>query len=250
MEVVGNVTEARAQVLVAGGQLEALMDLLPGVVFFIKDVNGRYLYANLTLVRRLGLKRREEVLGRTARELFAASLGSSYAWQDQRVLLGESIENQLEMHIFPNRTPGWCLTCKRPLREGDGICGVLGISRDLGQPEGGHPVYTRLRRVIEYLHDHYAETLRVSALAALADVSVAQLERDVKRVFQLTPQQLLTKLRIESAMRLLAGTDNVAAVGQACGFGDQSAFARQFKATVGMTPRDYRALASQRGDTP
>ncbi|MEG1681441.1 MAG: AraC family transcriptional regulator, partial [Stenotrophomonas sp.] len=33
-------------------------------------------------------------------------------------------------------------------------------------------------------------------------------------------------------------------VGQACGFSDQSAFARQFKHTVGMTPRDYRALAA------
>jgi AraC-like DNA-binding protein len=28
----------------------------------------------------------------------------------------------------------------------------------------------------------------------------------------------------------------------ACGFADQSAFARQFKATVGMTPREFRGL--------
>lgn len=53
---------------------------------------------------------------------------------------------------------------------------------------------------------------------------------------------MLTKLRIEAAMRLLHGDDSIARIGQACGFSDQSAFARQFKSTVGMTPRDYRAM--------
>ena len=43
-------------------------------------------------------------------------------------------------------------------------------------------------------------------------------------------------------MRLLQGAGSVADIGLACGFTDQSAFARQFKATVGMTPRDFRSL--------
>jgi transcriptional regulator GlxA family with amidase domain len=89
---------------------------------------------------------------------------------------------------------------------------------------------------------HYAENVRVSTLAELAQVSVAQLERHFRRVFQITPQQAMTKLRIEAAMQMLPGKDSVATVGLACGFTDQSAFARQFKATVGMTPRAYRAL--------
>jgi AraC-like DNA-binding protein len=46
-------------------------------------------------------------------------------------------------------------------------------------------------------------------------------------------------------MRLLHGDDSIASIGQHCGFADQSAFARQFKATVGMTPRDYRTLKGQ-----
>ena len=62
-------------------------------------------------------------------------------------------------------------------------------------------------------------------------------------MFQLTPQQWLTKLRIEEAMRRLHGEEHIAGIGLACGFTDQSAFARQFKATVGMTPRDYRNMA-------
>ena len=67
-------------------------------------------------------------------------------------------------------------------------------------------------------------------------------ERQFRRVFQLAPQQWLTRLRIEAAMQRLHGEDTIAAIGQLCGFTDQSAFSRQFKASVGLTPRDYRRL--------
>ncbi|WEN15025.1 AraC family transcriptional regulator [Rhodanobacter sp. AS-Z3] len=223
-------------------ELQGLFDALPDVVFFVKDGSGRYTHANLTLVRRLGLKRREQVVGRHVTDVFPRVLGISYASQDRRALTGEAIENQLEVHILPNRVPGWCLTCKYPLRQRGEVYGVIGISRDLRKPDGRHPTYPRLIRVIEYMQEHFAETVRVSTLAELAEVSVAQLERHFRRVFQLTPQQTLTKLRIESAMRLLQSAGSVADIGLACGFTDQSAFARQFKATVGMTPRDFRSL--------
>ncbi|MGH8179969.1 MAG: helix-turn-helix domain-containing protein, partial [Steroidobacteraceae bacterium] len=55
-------------------------------------------------------------------------------------------------------------------------------------------------------------------------------------------QQWLSKLRIEAAMRMLRGEQSIASIGLACGFTDQSAFTRQFKATAGITPRDYRAV--------
>lgn len=231
-------------VKISADELEPLFDMLPDVVFFVKDVDGCYTHGNLTLVRRLGLKRRDEIIGKSVTELFPANMGGQYAMQDRRVLAGELIENQLEVHIFPNRVPGWCLTCKRPLVRRGEVRGVIGISRDLGLPDGRHPTYDRLRRVLAHMQQNYSESLRVRALAELAGLSIAQLERHFRRVFQLTPQQVLTKLRIEAAMRMLHGTDSIAAVGMACGFVDQSAFARQFKATVGMTPREFRAYSA------
>ncbi len=231
-------------VTIAAEELESLFDVLPDVVFFVKDAAGRYTHANLTLVRRLGLKRRTQVIGRSATELFPAHMGGSYAAQDKRVLGGETIEDQLEVHIFPNRAPGWCLTRKHPLRLRGKVRGVVGISRDLGQPDGRHPTYDRLRRVVDHLQRHYAENVRMTKLAELAGVSLAQLERHFRNVFQITPQQALTRLRIEAAMRQLGGEGSIAHIGLACGFADQSAFARQFKATVGMTPRAYRKLVA------
>ncbi|GLQ94865.1 transcriptional regulator [Dyella acidisoli] len=227
---------------ISADELEPLFDVLPDVVFFVKDTEGRYTHANLTLVRRLGLKQRNEVIGKDVTELFPSAMGGSYAAQDQRVLMGEVIENQLEVHMFANRASGWCLTCKRPLLIRGKIGGVIGISRDLGLPDGRHPVYDRLKRVLTYMQDHYGDAIRIPMLAELAELSVAQFERHFRRVFQLTPQQVLIKLRIEAAMRMLHTDDSVASIGIACGFVDQSAFARQFKATVGMTPSAYRSL--------
>lgn len=223
-------------------QLQKLLDTLPDTVFFLKDTRGRHTHANLTLVRRLSLSRREDVVGRTPVELFPQRLGDAYSTQDRRVLAGRVIANQLEIHLFPNRAPGWCLTHKTPLWQDGAIVGLIGISRDLQQPDGRHPGFARLRRVLDHMEAHYGETVRMQALAKLAGLSLSQLERQFHRVFHLTPQQWLTRLRIEAAMELLRGGDSIAAIGQACGFSDQSAFSRQFKISVGATPRDYRRL--------
>lgn len=223
-------------------ELVPLFDALPDVVFFAKDAAGRYTHTNLTLVRRLGRKSRGEVIGKTAAELYPRTLGQGYAAQDQRVLHGETIENQLEVHIFNNRAAGWCLTLKRPLRVDGRVVGVIGISRDLGVPDARQPTYGRLRAVLAHMQTHCGRRIRIPELAALAGLSVAQLERQFSYVFQLTPQQMLTKLRVEAAMQLLEGTRSIADVSLACGFGDQSAFNRQFKATTGTTPYRYRQM--------
>lgn len=228
--------------LIDADELQALLDAVPDIVFFVKDQNGRYTHANLTLVRRLGMAKRADVVGRSVDEVFPPKLGSRYAAQDRRVLAGQRIHDQLEMHIFPNRVAGWCLTSKRPLVRDDRIVGLIGISRDLAQPDGRHPGYDRLRNVLDHLESHFDEPVRMQALADLAGLSLSQLERQFRRVFQLSPQQWLTRLRIEAAMQRLRGPDTIAAIGHACGFTDQSAFARQFKATVGITPRNYRKL--------
>ena len=107
--------------------IEALFDAIPDVLFFMKDCDGRYTHINQTMLRRLGLKSRKEVIGRTAAEIYPTGLGADYATQDEQVLAGKVIENLMELHLFANREPGWCLTCKLPLLVDGQIRGVIGI---------------------------------------------------------------------------------------------------------------------------
>jgi AraC-like DNA-binding protein len=73
-------------------------------------------------------------------------------------------------------------------------------------------------------------------------MSVAQIERYFLRIFHLTPRQLIIKTRVDAASRMLAGEASVADIAQACGYADHSAFTRQFRATTGVTPSEYRQL--------
>lgn len=226
----------------SSSEVQHLFDALPDTVFFVKDREGRYTHCNLTLVQRLGRRKRSDVIGRSPLEVFPPPLGNRYLLQDRQVLAGDPIADRLEVHLYPNRRPGWCLTLKRPLFRDGEICGLMGVSRDLGRPNSRHSAFAQLDRVVAHMQEHFESNLRAPQLAELAGMSLAQLERHFRHVFQLTPQQYLIKLRIEMAMRLLRESGSIAGIGQRCGFSDQSAFARQFKATVGMTPSEYRNL--------
>ena len=58
--------------------VETLFDRIPGVVFFVKDRGGRYEMVNQTLVARCGRLAKDELLGRTAREVFPSPLGDRF----------------------------------------------------------------------------------------------------------------------------------------------------------------------------
>ena len=75
----------------------------------------------------------------------------------------------------------------------------------------------------------------------MAHLSMARFERLIKRVFFVTPGQLLARTRLEAAARMLAeGNETIAEVAHACGYTDHSAFCRQFKSAAEMTPTEYR----------
>jgi AraC-like DNA-binding protein len=80
----------------------------------------------------------------------------------------------------------------------------------------------------------------------MAGMSVAQLERYFHKVFHLTPRQVLLKTRLDAATALLVTHDKVTDVAALCGYTDHSAFTRQFKATVGVTPTEYRMMLQER----
>ena len=223
---------------------EQLFDALPDVVFFVKDVGGRYVVVNQTLVQRCGLREKSALIGRTPAEVFAHPFGQTYLAQDMAVLAGDgAIDDQLELHLYPNRDPGWCLTRKVALRDAHGrIIGLTGISRDLAMADKKNPAYRKVAAAVQMIHEQFDQPLHLPELARTANMSVAQIERYFLRIFHLTPRQMIIKTRLDAASRMLAGEASVAEIAQACGYGDHSAFTRQFKATVGVTPTQYRQL--------
>jgi AraC-like DNA-binding protein len=230
--------------------LEPLFDAMPDVVFFVKDPEARYVLVNTTLVARCGFKEKRALLGKTAEQVFPARFGRIYTEQDKAVVRQNSrLVDQLELHLYPGRQPGWCLTSKVPLHDAQGrVLGVAGISRDLQAAEGTHPAYQRLAIAAKYIQDNYAQPLKLAHLATLINMSVAQIERYFHKIFHLTPRQMLLKTRLDAASELLSGDLSITDIATRCGYNDHSAFTRQFKATVGLTPSQYRTVVqSQQG---
>lgn len=94
----------------------------------------------------------------------------------------------------------------------------------------------------QYLLDNLAGDLLVADVAAAAHLS----ERHAQRVFAAeTGESLmaaLRRLRMERAAVLLRETSQpVAAVGRACGYTDEDAFAAAFRRAHGQPPRRFRA---------
>jgi AraC-like DNA-binding protein len=228
---------------------ETLFDRIPDVVFFIKDRDGRYVVVNQTLVTRCGRRDKGELLGRTARQVFPPPLGNRFFEQDRKVLAsGVPIVQNLELHLYPTRLEGWCLTDKLPLRGGDGqVMAIAGISRDLQAPgvEAGH--LAEVAAALDHIRSNYASEIRVEELAEICGLSVYQLNRRLRAIFGITIRQLITKSRIDIASEMLRNeTAPIAEVAYSCGYFDQSAFSRVFRRTVGLTPRQYRARHRKR----
>ncbi len=88
-----------------------------------------------------------------------------------------------------------------------------------------------------HIRRHFARPISLAELTAIAGFSVAQLERHCKRVFQLTPRQMIHKTRLEEGSRLLLETDlPITEIALRCGYTDHSAFSRQFRALTSLSP--------------
>ena len=228
---------------------EALFDCLADVAFFVKNQRCEYVIVNRTLVERCDCRAKSELLGRRADELFPKPLGESYLAQDESVLRsGTPILNQLELHFYASGGRGWCLTNKLPLRDRQRrVIGLVGVSKDLQAGSERGEDYSAVARAVQHIQKNFGETLRVKDLAAQAGLSAYQFEQRIRKLFQLTAGQLIQKTRMEAAVQRLRETnDPIATIALDCGYSDQSAFTRQFRQTIGLSPSDYRAACGSR----
>jgi AraC family transcriptional regulator len=99
----------------------------------------------------------------------------------------------------------------------------------------------RLRRAIEFMHDHCGRELKLDEIASAAYLSEFHFARLFKKITGATPHQYLAALRVERARRLLAETDrSIVEVGAEVGYGSQSHFTKIFREATGLTPRAFR----------
>lgn len=223
--------------------LTSLFDLTPEVAFFVKDADGRYVTVNESLIARHGLQQTGDAIGKRPQDICPGDFGRIPTEQDQRVLrTGRPLINHLELQLLRPREPVWCLTSKLPLRSNDGsIVGLIGFSRDVRAFVEPDDIPRELATALADFEQDLSRACSPAILTARSRLSATRLARLTRKLFGLTPSQLIAKTRITAASRLLQETQKtVAEIANACGYFDQSAFTRAFRTTTGLTPNEYR----------
>jgi len=99
-----------------------------------------------------------------------------------------------------------------------------------------------LRRVFEFVAEHFDQALSLEDLAACADVSPYHFARAFKSSTGESPHQYVSRQRIEKAKAALRGGEPLSQVALSCGFGSQSHFSQRFRQLTGVTPSQFRGL--------
>jgi AraC-like DNA-binding protein len=108
---------------------------------------------------------------------------------------------------------------------------------------------SQIGRAMRWMRDHYSRGVRIEELARVAAMSVTSFHRHFRAVALMSPLQYLKQIRLQEARaRLLAGSEDVTAVGLAVGYESASQFSREYKRAYGSPPgQDARLLRASNG---
>lgn len=105
---------------------------------------------------------------------------------------------------------------------------------------GGLPVW-RQKHVVEFIEEHLAEEISLTALARIADLSLYHFARAFTRSFEMPPHRYLMARRMDRAKSLLQRPAlSVTQIGIQIGFRETSSFTRAFRRFTGLAPTEYR----------
>jgi len=230
-------------------QFLALLEQVPNGLFFLKDAQSRLIWVSPAMLPRYPVHHVDELIGKTAQDFFPKQTSDNFVRDDQMVMqTGQPILRRSEISYSENRTLEWVVTSKFPLRDRQGkVIGLIGMVENSPNTRAGVLEDAHLRRAIAYIEQHLQTPIPIDDLAAAAGLSPRQLLRRFRHEFGVSPQEFVLRARIHAASNsLLLKNATVAGVAGAFGFCDQSAFTRQFRHVIGLTPMAYQREYGQR----
>jgi PAS domain S-box-containing protein len=147
--------------------LRTLIDNLPDYVY-IKDIEGRFVVANMAIVHQFGFNSLSELIGKSDYDLFPHELAERYFVDEQKIIQsGQGIYEYEGPTIDKSKKEKerWVTTVKVPLRDTQGkIISTVGISRDITERKKGE---AERERLITQLQDALADVKLLSGLVPI-----------------------------------------------------------------------------------
>ncbi|KJY88007.1 MULTISPECIES: AraC family transcriptional regulator [Pseudoalteromonas] len=223
-------------------QLIAAFDLIPDILFWVKDTKSRIVHANQHFVEHQGYKTLDQILLKTDFDFSPQHLAFQYVNDDKRVMEGFIVTDRLELNQTANGELAWFSTSKKVLLDDENaIMGTYGVTRHLAKTSKALSHVRAIEAPVEFIRAHYHRHICIEELAELAHLSVSALERRFKKHLAKTPNQFINEVRLENARKLLVETRlPVSQVAYQCGFSEPSYFSKQFRRLFGEIPSQLR----------
>jgi AraC-like DNA-binding protein len=193
------------------------------------------------LWRYRGLYFEQCALDRLRDDLNAA--GHAY-FRDTAVIDIELARNLLDMHRALERGEADAFHAEETIAQ---TMGLLYARHGDARPDA--PPATRDRDIIKrasaHLRARFDETVRLEDVASAVGLTPFQLISLFKRELGLTPYALLTQIRLNVACSMLKRGSAIADCASACGFYDQAALTKHFRARFAITPAQFAAGADR-----
>lgn len=224
--------------------IAGIFDDLPGFIYFVKDINLRYVAFNQRLLKVFSVTEGALIMGRKDDDFMPHHLVKEIRKDDLKVIeTGESILNRVELVPRGNGFVDWSTTTKKPLLDSNKkICGVVGVTRPFSQGTTSLMKNEELGDSLKTIHASFRENLPISDLAASANLSLSSFLRKFKACFNMTPKEYIRHLRVQEAChKIVQTTLSFAEISYECGFADQSHFSREFSKIMKESPSHYRS---------
>lgn len=219
-----------------------MMNTLPNVGFYIKDVRGRIIMLNRHNCELSGFSSEAEAIGKTSQELFPTEYSSEYASDDECVrrtgkpLLRKISYKHADRALTPDAKNIF------PLVDADGKIVGTACLHFRTRAAGGFPGSSAiLNDTRNFIVRNLNGDLSTESLARRVKLSASRFRHLFKETVGLSVAEFVTSLRIEAAVRLLTTTNRtITDIAAATGFFDHSHFIRIFRKTKNMPPGAYR----------
>ena len=109
------------------------------------------------------------------------------------------------------------------------------------------PHLDELRRMVDYIQNHYSEKITLEQIAASGNVCRSSCCKLFQQLLHTSPIGYLIDYRIHKSMELLLSTKyTVTEIAYLCGFSNTSYYIKMFKRVAGASPLEYRKIGTKK----
>jgi AraC-like DNA-binding protein len=228
--------------------VKRMMDALPNVGFYIKDINDRIVTLNARNCEISALRDEFDAIGKKSSDLFPEPIAKECLARDALVRKTDRAVVGGVNRATVDRSPHPTIYSVFPLHDAKGnLIGTMCGFYYTDKAERPQLARANLQPAIDWMIKHNGEPSSLATLAKQTNLSVTHFRRLFCETFKETPAKYALRLRLNRAREALETTDaTIADIALNAGFYDQSHFIKAFRNIYKIAPTEYRHRHSPR----